>query len=648
MVSAYAVPSLFSRKGARIDPTEQVRNSSSSVKRAKEFIKAGMFEQAKSVLLREIDRNPSDADLHFLLGTCCLSMNETRNAQTCFHHAIRLDPEKGELIGTICWQEAESLNGKGTPQRASDLYSLAVQYAPALRGKVASAYVTLAKEQVKKAIFGEAAVFTAKAVSYDPAAGKQVAGFAFQEAKTRQDASTIALLGQFALPWDRSLSGSWGSILYEALVKDTTIEDEQTVSHAQRAYEWNGDLKSQLATLLFERGKIALGRTESNAQVVAAIFTKAAELEQERGPKAAELVWDRVCKELDNIYALDQGEFLSLFALYERLGLATNVRNSPDYQLASGLKLYAEGVRARAIEIFKEIVEKAPQSSAAKRAEQILASPKPGRRTFRFAPFEFTGFWDWGGNGRKHITIRLLYADVEESRYTLTFSLRAADDGDYLFLWPAQVATRRSSEPHERPLYIVDDNGQKQESPGFMGGEGLLDPKWDKDVRAIALKAGQEVVLSATFPMISEVASGVEFYSSTLNGWQAKWAWKSIWLKDAPFGAHISNKQKKQGDYDLEKKLVGSWRGESDRQKMTLLIEEGGKWSLVVEQVGGNSRASGTWKIENGRLVLTVAKSDRPNLPERTTCEYEIAGLSGTVFSLKSASGVTQDWNRIK
>src|SRR4051794_38902093 len=50
---------------------------------------------------------------------------------------------------------------------------------------------------------------------------------------------------------------------------------------------------------------------------------------------------------------------------------------TPDSQLEYALKLYEQGVRARAVELMKEIVTSHSASAAAAKAREVLAPPKP-------------------------------------------------------------------------------------------------------------------------------------------------------------------------------------------------------------------------------------------------------------------------------
>ena len=82
-------------------------------------------------------------------------------------------------------------------------------------------------------------------------------------------------------------------------------------------------------------------------------------------------------------------------------------------------------------------------------------------------------------------------------------------------------------------LYVVDDNGKRLDSlGGFRGGRQTA---LNSNVQRIDLNSGEEVILTARFPMISEGAQTVSFIAPTLDGWQPGWKVDSIRLKPGVF-----------------------------------------------------------------------------------------------------------------
>ena len=63
------------------------------VAKAKEFMQAGMYSQAATLLEKRIYDKPTDADAHFQLGICYLNLREYKAADKRFESAVKLDPD---------------------------------------------------------------------------------------------------------------------------------------------------------------------------------------------------------------------------------------------------------------------------------------------------------------------------------------------------------------------------------------------------------------------------------------------------------------------------------------------------------------------------------------------------------------------------
>ena len=62
------------------------------VVKAKEFIMAGMYAEAKDLLKKRIHDKPMDAEAHFQLGICYLKLKEHKKADKRFSSAVKLEP----------------------------------------------------------------------------------------------------------------------------------------------------------------------------------------------------------------------------------------------------------------------------------------------------------------------------------------------------------------------------------------------------------------------------------------------------------------------------------------------------------------------------------------------------------------------------
>ncbi len=68
-------------------------DENADVAKAKEFMQAGMYSQAATLLEKRIYDTPTDAEAHFQIGICYLKLREFKAADARFSSAVRLDPD---------------------------------------------------------------------------------------------------------------------------------------------------------------------------------------------------------------------------------------------------------------------------------------------------------------------------------------------------------------------------------------------------------------------------------------------------------------------------------------------------------------------------------------------------------------------------
>ncbi len=69
------------------------------VKKAREFMQAGMYPQAIELLTKRINDKPADGEAHFQLGVCFINTGNFSKADERFGSAVRLKPAYGYKIG---------------------------------------------------------------------------------------------------------------------------------------------------------------------------------------------------------------------------------------------------------------------------------------------------------------------------------------------------------------------------------------------------------------------------------------------------------------------------------------------------------------------------------------------------------------------
>lgn len=126
---------LFSFLFLLLSTTSSQAFFNSDVKKAKEFMKAGMYPQAISLLEKRVNDKPTDAEAHYELGVCYINTGNFRGADQRFDSAVRLESDYGFSIGSE-YQKAGKLSlEKNQSKNADRLFLRAIKYNPALKNE---------------------------------------------------------------------------------------------------------------------------------------------------------------------------------------------------------------------------------------------------------------------------------------------------------------------------------------------------------------------------------------------------------------------------------------------------------------------------------------------------------------------------------
>ena len=109
---------------------------SNDVKKAQEFMDAGMYAQAIELLSKRIGEKPSDPDAHFLMGICNIHTHNDRAANDRFASALRLKSDYGFKIGAEYKKAGNEILTNGDMSRALKLYLQASITNPTLKMKL--------------------------------------------------------------------------------------------------------------------------------------------------------------------------------------------------------------------------------------------------------------------------------------------------------------------------------------------------------------------------------------------------------------------------------------------------------------------------------------------------------------------------------
>lgn len=506
--------------------------------KAKEFMAAGMYEQAKVFLKEEINKKPTNANLHFLLGKTLLAINEIKEAQQSFDRAMRLDVNKGKLIGTAYFEEGEATFKKNDIKRADFLFTIAYKYDSSLAAKIADLYTNAAIDNLNKLNIEQAQSLAISAKHYNPNIVHKVAEEAMDKAKAIAEPkriTTIFSLGELAVSLNAKEANNWGSLTYEIMSKSPSILDPKNLLVAgKQALDWNPNLREEIVKLYFSQASKAL--QDKNYPSVSLFLRAAVSINPSIAERAAELAWSELTKYFDALPSLGSNNFTTLFKLCKKFGLGSKHANTQEFALANALQLYLEGNRERAVTELKKIATASSANSKLKKvALNILAPPKPGIYDINSKPFRFTGTrgsgMGWGGS--KGLDITLIKLIVNNKQIQLVFSLKAGEKPDKLLFIPKKKEIRWGVISGKELLYIIDDNGKKFVAiNGFKGGK---QGNFNDTVREINVQEREEVLVTATFPIPSPGATRIKFVSPRLDGWQTEWWWDNIVLKKGPF-----------------------------------------------------------------------------------------------------------------
>ncbi|MDO9256594.1 MAG: LamG-like jellyroll fold domain-containing protein [Bacteroidales bacterium] len=193
------------------------------MKKAKEFMDAGMYEQAIQLLEIEIQANPKNAEASFLLGKCFLQSTNTRKVEDCFNRAILLNTDFKNEIGSLYfdksleqfksddpasatsyYEQGLKYNPTGAEEFAEKLYNYAnessetttypekpikifnaiIQISPNYKTKIAEKTYSLAKSFIAKGFVKEGFEYADYGINFDPIHIKDVSDLYFNYANT--------------------------------------------------------------------------------------------------------------------------------------------------------------------------------------------------------------------------------------------------------------------------------------------------------------------------------------------------------------------------------------------------------------------------------------------------------------------------------
>jgi len=138
------------------------------VKKAKDFMAAGMYPQAIELLNKRISDKPTDTEAHYQLGICYINTGNYSGADERFGSAVRLKSEYGYKIGGDYKKAGSESLSKGQTGQAQTLFRKAVQYQPDLQNEIAGECKDAGSTALNRGNVMQAEVLFMQAVQYQP------------------------------------------------------------------------------------------------------------------------------------------------------------------------------------------------------------------------------------------------------------------------------------------------------------------------------------------------------------------------------------------------------------------------------------------------------------------------------------------------
>lgn len=536
----------FTKIKSAIEVPLSVVTTTSGTREAKELLEAGKYAQAKAVLTKEIQADSNNADLHFLMGLCCLEANEAPEAQISFNKALRLDPKKSVSIGNAYYTKAKDALAATAYVQALDLFTSAKKYEPAL-GTSISSDITGAAISIMEvgdlkqayAMFVEASKLSGSgnASAIASQVSPAIASY-LEEALPHQGGmdSDLGKLAEFCAQLDAQYSAPLAKLYLDWLaeaVPETGGSNPDLSYPVELCLRLDPQLKDEVAQLYFAYGKALLESNEQEIErAISNGFNPAIALDRAVTQEVALFLRSLVArtssvstaiKAARTAYAFDKQQGIQvltlLFATAQKAYQAGEVEDfkkameaaegmniqpvgSERDRLLKALYKYETNNRLQALEELRALRSSADEFVSST-ADTILSPPTAGRHDVN----QSTVLSD--------ISITLTHYEVTGNKMTCHFVIANLTDSK----------ERLSIGLGESRSYIVDDNGSKLMSIPSIEEQRAADR--NRSYR-LDLSPRQSIEGKITFPLPSEGARKFTIFS--LGGWP-EWRIEDVPLK---------------------------------------------------------------------------------------------------------------------
>lgn len=220
---------------------------SNDVKKAQEFMNAGMYVQAMELLSKRIGEKPSDPDAHFLMGICNIHTNNDRAANDRFASAVRLKLDYGFKIGTEYKKAGNEVLTDRNMARALGLYIEAVNYQPSLKDEIGTELLAEGKSLFEKGQHKIAAASFTAANVIKPELGTTIAEYYYQAGKNHDvplDLQTLCF--DNAVKYDKKTEYVQAHADHHYELGKAAKTTEAAIKELKIANKFDGKFKSEL------------------------------------------------------------------------------------------------------------------------------------------------------------------------------------------------------------------------------------------------------------------------------------------------------------------------------------------------------------------------------------------------------------------
>ena len=161
------------------------------VKKAKEFMAAGMYPQAIELLDKRVNDKPTDAEAHYQLGICYINTGKYSRADERFASAVRIKPDYGYKIGGEYKKAGTENLNKGQISQAKTLFNQAIKYQPNLKQNIVKEAFSQGKNLFDQSQYNAADNRFKVALTFDASLSKQVCDMYFELGQKAGEAECV-------------------------------------------------------------------------------------------------------------------------------------------------------------------------------------------------------------------------------------------------------------------------------------------------------------------------------------------------------------------------------------------------------------------------------------------------------------------------